>query len=74
MKKIIIIAVLGLLVFAAFQSVYFISEWQQGLVFQFGEPIRVVRDPGLYFKVPFTLVSAKSNSRGIIPAAQNQKN
>ena len=53
MKKIIFIAIFGLLVFAAFQSVYFISEWQQGLVFQFGEPIRVVRDPGLYFKVPF---------------------
>jgi len=53
MNKIILIAVLGLLVFVALQSVYMISEMQQGLVFQFGEPIRVVQNPGLYFKAPF---------------------
>jgi len=52
MKKLIVIGVLGVLVFAAFQSVYFVGEWQQGLVFQFGDPVRVVRDPGLYFKAP----------------------
>ncbi|MBM3179991.1 MAG: protease modulator HflC [Chloroflexi bacterium] len=49
MKKIIVI---GVLAFAAFQSVYVVSEWQQGLVFQFGEPVRVVREPGMYFKAP----------------------
>ena len=53
MRKIIVFGVLGILIFAAFQSVYFIHEGQQGLVFQFGEPRRVVRDPGLYFKFPF---------------------
>lgn len=53
MKKNIIIVVLGLLIYAALKSVYFISEAQQGLVFQFGEPIRVVREPGLYYKLPF---------------------
>src|SRR3990172_11781436 len=52
MKKLIVIGVLAVLVFAAFQSVYVVGEWQQGLVFQFGEPVRVVRDPGLYFKAP----------------------
>ena len=52
MKKLIVIGVLAVLVSAAFQSVYTVSEWQQGLVFQFGEPVRVVRDPGLYFKAP----------------------
>ncbi|RPH62535.1 MAG: protease modulator HflC [Chloroflexi bacterium] len=51
MKKLIVIGVL-VLIFAISQSVYTIGEWQQGLVFQFGEPVRVVRDPGLYFKVP----------------------
>ena len=52
MKKLIVIGVLAVLVFVAFQSVYVVGEWQQGLVFQFGEPVRVVRDPGLYFKAP----------------------
>lgn len=52
MKKLIVIGVLGVLALVAFQSVYFINERQQGLVFQFGEPVRVVRDPGLYFKAP----------------------
>jgi len=52
MKKLIVIGTLAVLVFAALQSVYIVGEWQQGLVFQFGEPVRVVRDPGLYFKVP----------------------
>lgn len=53
MRKFIVFGVLVLLVFAAFQSVYFIREGQQGLVFQFGEPMRVVQDPGLYVKFPF---------------------
>ncbi len=53
MKKPIIIGVLVVLAFAALQSVYVVSEWQQGLVFQFGDPVRVVRDPGLYLKAPF---------------------
>jgi len=52
MKKLIIIGVLVVLAFAALQSVYVVSEWQQGLVFQFGDPVRVVRDPGLYLKAP----------------------
>jgi membrane protease subunit HflC len=52
MKKLIVLGVLAVLVFVAFQSVYVVGEWQQGLVFQFGEPVRVVRDPGLYFKAP----------------------
>ena len=52
MKKFIVIGVLAVLVFFAFQSVYVIGEWQQGLVLQFGEPVRVAQDPGLYFKVP----------------------
>ncbi len=50
--KMMIAGVLVVAAFTAFQSVYFIGEWQQGLVFQFGEPVRVVREPGLYFKAP----------------------
>jgi membrane protease subunit HflC len=53
MKKFIYILLAGVLIIAALQSVYFINEGQQGLVFQFGEPMRMVRDPGLYLKAPF---------------------
>ena len=33
-------------------SVYTVSETQQALVLQFGEPIRPVTEPGLHFKLP----------------------
>src|SRR3972149_2848112 len=52
MKKLIVIGGLAVLVFAASQSVYVVGEWQQGLVFQFGEPVRVGGGPGVYFKAP----------------------
>jgi len=53
MKKLIVVGILAVVVLAAFQSVYIVGEGQQGLAFQFGDPVRVVRDPGLYFKAPF---------------------
>jgi len=53
MKKYIAIGLIIALGFIALQTIYIVGEWQQGLVFQFGEPRRVTRDPGLYFKIPF---------------------
>jgi modulator of FtsH protease HflC len=41
------------LAFVAMQAIYIIREGQQGIVFQFGNPVRVVRDPGIYVKAPF---------------------
>lgn len=35
------------------QSIFIIGEWEQGLVLQFGKPVRTVRTPGPYFKYPF---------------------
>jgi len=29
-----------------------VGEWEQGVVTQFGKPVRVVKSPGLYFKLP----------------------
>ena len=45
-------------VFSAFfivllSSAYIVNQAEQAIVFQFGEPIREVREPGLNFKVPF---------------------
>ncbi len=43
----IVVALFGLNLVA-----FTIGEWEQGVVTQFGEPVRVVREPGLYFKLP----------------------
>jgi membrane protease subunit HflC len=34
-------------------ATYVVTEWQQALVTQFGQPIRTVREPGLNWKIPF---------------------
>jgi modulator of FtsH protease HflC len=34
------------------QTVFVVSEWQQALITQFGKPVRTIREPGLYVKVP----------------------
>ena len=46
--------VLALFVIAlvALQSLFVIQEWEQGLVLEFGKPVRIIREPGLYFKIP----------------------
>ena len=45
-----IIAVLGVLVFF---SVFIIKEVNQAIVLQFGDPKRIIVEPGLNFKIPF---------------------
>ena len=45
-----IIAVLGALVFF---SVFIIKEVNQAIVLQFGDPKRIIIEPGLNFKLPF---------------------
>ena len=37
----------------AYSSLFTMNERQQGLVLQFGEPKRVIKDSGLNFKIPF---------------------
>lgn len=46
----IVVIVLGIVLFSSLFTVY---QTQQALVLQFGEPKRVIRDPGLQVKVPF---------------------
>lgn len=47
---------LGVLAFIAFlvvqSSVFIVHQTQQALVLQFGNPVRVVQEPGLHFKTP----------------------
>jgi membrane protease subunit HflC len=53
----IFLAVIGVIVVAAgiiaFSAMYTVHQTQQALVLQFGNPIKVNRDPGLKFKLPF---------------------
>lgn len=49
--------ILGIIVVAfgivGFSSVFTVYQTEQALVLQFGEPKKVIRDPGLQFKTPF---------------------
>jgi membrane protease subunit HflC len=47
------IVVLGLIAVLLSSATYVIAEWQQAIVVQLGQPVRTVREPGLYWKVPF---------------------
>jgi membrane protease subunit HflC len=46
------VGALGLLAILLGGATYIVPEWQQAIVTQLGQPIRTVRDPGLYWKVP----------------------
>ncbi|RPH82817.1 MAG: protease modulator HflC [Candidatus Rokuibacteriota bacterium] len=47
------IILLGLVVILLGSATYVVPEWQQAIVIQLGQPVRTVREPGLYWKVPF---------------------
>jgi modulator of FtsH protease HflC len=49
------------------QSIFIINEWEQGLVLQFGKPVRTVQTPGPYFKYPFIQDLTRFEKR-ILPA------
>jgi membrane protease subunit HflC len=49
----IVLVVLGVL-FGVWRLVFFtVPQWMQAVVVQLGEPVRTVREPGLYGKLPF---------------------
>jgi modulator of FtsH protease HflC len=48
------IVVVAVLLGAAWNlAAYRVPQWMQAMVVQLGEPVRTVRDPGLYWKIPF---------------------
>jgi modulator of FtsH protease HflC len=47
-----ILGVIAVLAVVAYSSMFVINEREQGIVLRFGEIRSVVREPGLYFKVP----------------------
>lgn len=48
---ILIVGAALIVIFAS--SVYVVNQTEQAIVLQFGEPVRVIKDAGLKFKIPF---------------------
>jgi len=69
MTRNIIIGVGGLILFGIFSSFFTVNQTQQALVLQFGEPKRIIQDPGLAFKLPFIqdVVFYESRVLSLIP-------
>lgn len=53
MKYVALGIVIFIIVFVLLFSVFVIDVTKQAVVLEFGKPVRVVKDPGLYFKKPF---------------------
>ena len=51
--KYIVLALLGLIVVVLSESLYTVQQYEQAIVIQFGEPVRVIKEPGLKIKIPF---------------------
>ena len=65
MKKrfIIILSFLIVLTVLAYNSLFFVEQRVQTLILQFGEPIRVIKEPGLNFKIPLAQNVVKFDKR-----------
>ena len=50
-KKIFIPAILFLIV-VFFSALFVVKQTEQALVLQFGDPIRIIKEPGLKIKIP----------------------
>ncbi len=48
-----LIAALGVIIFIASQALFIVQEWEQALILEFGKPVRIIREPGLFVKYPF---------------------
>lgn len=53
MTRNISLLVFGVLLLGLYSSLFTVNQTQQALVLQFGEPKRIIQEPGLAFKIPF---------------------
>ena len=65
MKKrfVILLSFLIVLTVLAYNSLFFVEQRVQSLILQFGEPIRVIKEPGLNFKIPLAQNIVKFDKR-----------
>ena len=52
-RSIILLGVLAAAIFTASSTLFTVQQTQQVLITQFGEPRRVIQEPGLHWKLPF---------------------
>jgi modulator of FtsH protease HflC len=50
---VVALIILAALAVVAYSSLFVVRQTEQALVVRLGEPVRVVTDPGLNFKLPF---------------------
>ena len=51
-KKIAVIIITLLVFFIGGSSFFYVDQRVQALVLQFGEPVKLIKEPGLQFKIP----------------------
>ncbi len=52
-RVIVIVALILIALFGINQAFFVVDQTEQALVLQLGKPVRVLREPGLYMKIPF---------------------
>jgi len=52
-RWIVIVLLVGLVVAGWNLALFTVPQWMQAVVVQLGDPVRTVREPGLYAKIPF---------------------
>ena len=62
-KFIILLGFLIVTTVLAYNSLFFVEQRVQSLILQFGEPIRVIKEPGLNFKIPLAQNVVKFDKR-----------
>ena len=61
-NMILVVIVLGFLI-GAYNTLFFVEQRIQAIVLQFGEPVKVIQEPGLNFKIPFAQNVIKFDKR-----------
>ena len=59
----ILLGFVVVLIVVAYNSLFFVEQRIQSLILQFGEPIRVIQEPGLNFKIPLAQNVVKFDKR-----------
>ena len=52
-RVIVIIVIILIALFGLNQAFFVVNQTKQAIVLQLGKPVRVLRNPGLYMKIPF---------------------
>jgi membrane protease subunit HflC len=68
MIRALIIVAVAVLVLS--QTAFVISQWEQGVVLQFGKLVKVIQEPGLYFKYPLIQELHRFENRILVAEAR----